>query len=648
MILYLDRLGRITEINRAGLKFSGFSRKDILGREFWKIPGAFSRKNLKNYMKVFKNSLKGEKTEKFTGEVTDSRGNVHSMEFSVYPLKKGKQVEKILVIANDFTERGEILKELGGLNKKYASIIEKSPVGIVIMDGRGVLEECNSLALELMGCEDKDCKGRKFLETASFFPKDLKKFTEQLPVLLKGENPGPVRFRARRNGDIVWIEGQGSLLKIDNKTSFIQLILRDFTECKREREKNIYQASLIENISDAIISTDINFNIKTWNHGAEVTYGWKRGRVTGKNMNKVLSTEYYDGDNRTLVKHLLKVDYWEGDLVQKREGGKKIKIFSSASAIRDERGNALGFVFVNREITKRKEEEEELKKTKERFHVLADATFDLIFIHDKGKIIATNHNCPKILGYQISEVTGKNILDFASEESGEALRKNLAEDQDRPCEIVMKRKNGTKFNGEIIGKPYPYQDKMVRVASIRDITWKKKAEEELRKSEEKYKKLVEESPDSITTVSREGVVTSCNEAAEKMIGHPKEKLIGKKISELEFIKKEDLARYLRIFSNIIKGKESGPIEVRFVKNSGETGTAETKFGVVRENGKITEIQAISRDVTDKKVYEENLMQKNRELEKFNKIAVNRELKMIQLKKKIKELKGRKPRKRRVK
>ncbi|MFO8077850.1 MAG: PAS domain S-box protein, partial [Thermoplasmatota archaeon] len=74
LVLFLDKTGKITKINNAGIAFSGFTEKEIIGKHFWKIPGVFSKKNVANYLKVFKNSLMGKKTEHFVATLNDKNG----------------------------------------------------------------------------------------------------------------------------------------------------------------------------------------------------------------------------------------------------------------------------------------------------------------------------------------------------------------------------------------------------------------------------------------------------------------------------------------------------------------------------------------------------------------------------------------------
>ena len=72
----------------------------------------------------------------------------------------------------------------------------------------------------------------------------------------------------------------------------VLMIMRDVSERRRAEEQIRYQADLVENVSDAIISTDLDFNIVSWNRGAEVIYGWRSDEVAGKTVNEVTMIEY--------------------------------------------------------------------------------------------------------------------------------------------------------------------------------------------------------------------------------------------------------------------------------------------------------------------------------------------------------------------
>lgn len=120
-----------------------------------------------------------------------------------------------------------------------------------------------------------------------------------------------------------------------------------------------YVAALLDSVSDAVISTDLHFVIKSWNRGAEAVYGWRAHEAIGKRVGDLLQTTYPEGtDPQQVLDHFQRDAFWEGDVVQKHKSGRALHIHSAVSAIKDEEGRSIGVVAVNRDISERKHAEE--------------------------------------------------------------------------------------------------------------------------------------------------------------------------------------------------------------------------------------------------------------------------------------------------
>lgn len=136
------------------------------------------------------------------------------------------------------------------------------------------------------------------------------------------------------------------------------VILRDITERKHAEEQVQYQANLIQNVSDAIISTNTDFLIESWNRAAETMYGWQAEEVIGRLSTEILYTEYASGDREDAINLISRAGVWHGEVIQKRKDGTPIYVLASVSLLRDSNGTPIGTVTVNRDITERKLDEE--------------------------------------------------------------------------------------------------------------------------------------------------------------------------------------------------------------------------------------------------------------------------------------------------
>ena len=121
----------------------------------------------------------------------------------------------------------------------------------------------------------------------------------------------------------------------------------------------------------------------------------------------------------------------------------------------------------------------ELLDSEEKYHSLSDAAFEGILFTKKGIIIEANAALCAMLSYQASELVDKKLLDFVPLEDRENVKSRIFSGHEEPYETRFLRKDGSTFPAEVQAKMFSYKRQKVRVASIRDLTEKKLAEEEI-------------------------------------------------------------------------------------------------------------------------------------------------------------------------
>lgn len=132
-------------------------------------------------------------------------------------------------------------------------------------------------------------------------------------------------------------------------------------ENEREVVRNLYLASLLEQISDALISTDMDFRVLEWNVAAENMYGWKSEEAVGHITGEIIQTEYPEGTRDQAIQDVIKNGSWKGEVTQKRKNGERFPVLASVSLVKDQEGVPIGFVTINRDISERKQAEKVLQ-----------------------------------------------------------------------------------------------------------------------------------------------------------------------------------------------------------------------------------------------------------------------------------------------
>lgn len=148
--------------------------------------------------------------------------------------------------------------------------------------------------------------------------------------------------------------------------------------------------------------------------------------------------------------------------------------------------------------------------------------------------------------------------------------------------------------------------------------------------------LLEDAPDAYFLSTLTGTFLCANKIAEEIIGYKREELIGKNMLKINILPKDQIPRAAKRLAQHALGKSVGAEELQLRRKNGSRVQIEVSGNIIKIKGRLL-VLGIVRDITKRKQMEEELRVRNEELEKFKKIAVGRELRMIELKNKIKQL-----------
>lgn len=179
---------------------------------------------------------------------------------------------------------------------------------------------------------------------------------------------------------------------------------------------------------------------------------------------------------------------------------------------------------IARDITERKHAEKALKESEEKFRMLAEKSPNMIFINRKGRIVYANQKCEEVMGYRREELYAPDF-DFFSMIAPESIgvikssfQKHMKEKDVAPYEYSLITKTGKKIDAIITTKLISYGDESAILGIITDNTDRKQAEEALRKSEEKYRHLVENTNEVLYALDENGMITYISPAAKTLSG----------------------------------------------------------------------------------------------------------------------------------
>ena len=223
------------------------------------------------------------------------------------------------------------------------------------------------------------------------------------------------------------------------------------------------------------------------------------------------------------------------------------------------------------------------------------------------RVLAANEAGAQLLGWQMDKVVGQLIADHvtAAEQAHVAAREDkvLAGEPQRYETRIVNHHTGEERDVSVSSGPFRVNGELIgTVATLRDITDPKRAQDTLARSEARYRHLVESASDAIVTLDANGRFTTVNHAAENISGYKREELVGQWFAPM--LPDDDLPKALAHFQQALSG-ETGLFESQFYRKDGEVRTISITYSTPQKD---EEVLCLIRDVTDQKMLQEQLIQ----------------------------------------
>jgi PAS domain S-box-containing protein len=402
--------------------------------------------------------------------------------------------------------------------------------------------------------------------------------------------------------------------------SLIYLILRrDMAVLATTYRELGNQARLIEDVSDAIIATDMQFHILTWNPAAENMYGWKASEVTGHSLNEFVQSEYINISREEIIQTAMEQGKWRGEVIQNHKNGRRFFISTSLSLIKDENEKPVGLIAVNRDIEERKLAEQELRASERRFRSLIENGLDNIsLLAADGTLLWESPSTIRTLGYGQDAYKGRNIFELIHPEDaswvGEQFQRMLKE----PGVAHMGTFRIHHISGEwrwietIATNMLDEPSVNAVVINYRDITEKKMVEEKIREAEGRYRLISENSTDVIWTLDvAKQRFTYVSPSVFRLRGLTPKEVIAEPMSasmtpaSYQYIV-DHLPARIRAYMAGDDSVRSSLAEIDQVHKDGSIIPTEVVTTLITDaNGALTEILGVTRDITERKQAEEH-------------------------------------------
>jgi PAS domain S-box-containing protein len=402
-------------------------------------------------------------------------------------------------------------------------------------------------------------------------------------------------------------------------------------------------ASIVESSEDSIVSKTLEGIITSWNPAAERMYGYAAVEIIGQPVSILQRPDQSDEMREILARIQADdlVDHYEA--IRVRKDGSEVMVSLTVSPMRDGAGTVVGASSIARDITARIQAEEQSRAATQYARSLIEASLDpLVTISPEGKITDVNEATVKVTGVGRDELIGADFSDYFTDpdKARQGYQQVFAEGSVTDYPLTIRHTDGQQT--DVLYNASLYKDTAGGVlgvfAAARDVTEQKKAEA-------KFQGLLESAPDAIVVVDSDGVIRLVNRQTETLFGYERHEILGQPIEVLMPDKVRERHPGLRgaYYVDPQTRTMGAGLELTARRRDGSEFPVDIALSPLQtEEGVL--VSASVRDVTDRKRAQAEIaeqqakeMERLAELERFQRLTVGRELKMIDLKREIAEL-----------
>ncbi|MFQ6607325.1 MAG: PAS domain S-box protein [Fidelibacterota bacterium] len=531
---------------------------------------------------------------------------------------KTNKTQLILLAIEDVTERRLSEKEVRESEERFRSLAQTATDGVIIINAKGKIRFFNQASERMFGYSSGEIIDKK---VTLLIPNEFqKKHIAGLARYLKTGKPVVLGKTLeltglRKDGSKLPIELSLSEIQTGGEKAFISII-RDISERKIAEEALQKSHELLQKthdtLLDAIISTDLDFNIVSCNKAVEKMFGYTPDELIGKNYLFLVPQAMLDDPKRkgSQEKLFQKGFFRDDDFYFRKKNGDLFPARFSVAVTRDEKGNPTGLVGSVHDITDRKKAEEELRESEERYRSILENIKEGYYEVDlKGNFTFFNDSVCKMLNYSRDELMGMNYRQYMDSESSDIVFSAFNEvyktnNPSKTIDFKIKGNKGKIRYGEISitllkgrsNKPVGFR------GIVRDVTERKQAEEKLRESEEKFRSIYESSIDVYYRQDKDRLITMVSPSV-RQFGYEPEELIGTRGLEYYFAREDrDQLNSLLEKEGLVKDYET-----KLKDANGNIVWVSMNVRMLRDDrGNFAGIEGVLRDITERKRDRERL------------------------------------------
>ncbi|MEG3931587.1 PAS domain S-box protein [Microcoleus sp. T3_B1] len=603
IIVVKDREGRYVALNSEVAKsFYGRSIEEIIGKDDSELlPPEAAVAIMAKDRQIMEAAI----TETYEEEVFNGKENTSFLTTKAAWRDAQGNILGLIAIARNINDRKQMEAELRDRNALLKSILESTPDFIVVKDREGRYVAVNSNVANFMGKPIEEIIGKddwEFLPHESESVRAIMAKDRQVMATGIAETYEEEVSQGETTGTFFttktpWRDAKGNILGII-------AISRDISDRKKVEQTLRQTLELLDLASDGIIIRDMDDRIIYWNQGAEKLYGWTKAEVVGEYIHTFLKTAF-PKQLETIMAEFFQQGSWEGELQHTTRDGRHIIVASRWTLQRDAEGKPCAQLEINNDISDRKQAEDAIKQSEERYRSLIAATSQLVWTADAEGRCVDQPGWRAYTGQTEAQMAdGFGWLDAIHPDDRERTTQVWMEAvQTKTLYDVQYRIRGADGNYryfQLRGVPILDEDGSLQewIGTCTDIHDRKQAEDAIKQSEERYRSLTLAISQIVWTTDPEG---RCQDSPSMRAytGQTEAEVVG--FGWLDTIHPDDRERTVQVWMEAVQTRSLFEMEYRMRGTDGNYRYFQARgVPLLDEDGSIREWVGTCIDIQDRK------------------------------------------------
>ena len=624
----IDKKGRVISWNRAMESLTGVKADDILGKGDYEysLPFyGFRQPILIDLVLQPDPNLEAEYEAmerdgmSLTGEVFISSFGTNGSHIwaKASPLYDSNgNISGAIESLRDITERKYTEDALKESESKFRLLFERSADAMFLLDGRKFID-CNNAAVEMMKCSSKD-------ELLDLHPSEISPERQRdgrssreksEEMIKKAFEKGTHKFewtRLRSNGEEFPVMITLTVIPWKDE-QILHVTVKDINERKAAEKallesRDLYR-NLVENLNDIILFIDPSGRITYISPVVEQVFGYSPRELIGRSFEEYVYKDDLAGVKGKFEREITRsLKTYEFRVLDKEN---RVRYVRASGRLSYDPDSVNGSIVTLIDITDRKKAEMELKESEDRYRLLVESSPDGIIIHQDGIVIFANKAAAVLLNAdKPDELVGKPVMSFVHPDCIKTVHDRIHSTQNAGDEAPLIEEkflgiDGIEIEVEVAAIPFSLKGKPATQVVFRDLTKRKKAEEELEESREFLDKIINSIGDPVFVKDRQHRFILVNDAECKMLDRQPNEILGRTTYDL-FPTKEMADTSWEKDEMVFGTGEENLNEEKIITASGATCTVLVKKTLYTDNGGNQFLVGAVTDITERKQAENDL------------------------------------------